>query len=317
MADLIVYLIPAGVMGGLGLALSGALLIAAKKFYVYEDPNIDLVENMLPGANCGGCGLSGCRKFAEAIVAGEEDLNCPVGADGMMEQIAVALGLELASQQPMVAHVMCEGLQSSAQFNGEYHGIHDCRAAHLVGQSDRSCKYGCIGLGTCVQACEFDAIEIYDGIAHIIPENCVACGKCVPACPRGIIEMIPKGRQVFVPCKSFDLGKRVTQVCEIGCIGCRKCEKACNYDAIGFDDNLAWVKWDNCVKCLDCVVACPRDLIKVRDMKLYIVEPEDLKVGLDDKGRKTVEAKQRRAEKLAAQQAEEEAKAAAGGEEAQ
>ena len=106
MADLIVYLIPAGVMGGLGLALSGALLVAAKKFYVYEDPNIDLVEEMLPGANCGGCGLSGCRKFAEAIVAGEEDLNCPVGADGMMEEIAVALGrhLERRSVERIVGH---------------------------------------------------------------------------------------------------------------------------------------------------------------------------------------------------------------------
>jgi len=297
------YLLPAGIMGALGITLSGVLLIAAKKFYVYEDPRIDEVEELLPGANCGGCGLSGCRKFAEEMVAGTPDLNCPVGASGMMEAIAKALGLELASQQPMVAHVMCEGLQSSAQFNGEYHGIHDCRAAHLVGQSDRSCKYGCIGLGTCVQSCEFDAIEIYDGIAHIIPENCVACGKCVPACPRDIIVMIPKGRQVFVPCKSFDMGKRVTQVCEIGCIGCRKCEKACQYEAIGFDDNLAWVKWDKCVKCLDCVEACPRDLIKVRDMKLYVVEPEHLKHGLDAKGEKTIEAKKRRAEKLAQKQA--------------
>jgi electron transport complex protein RnfB len=122
--------------------------------------------------------------------------------------------------------------------------------------------------------------------------------------------MIPKGRQVFVPCKSFDLGKKVTEVCEIGCIGCKKCLKACNYEAIGFDDNLAWVKWENCTKCLDCVVACPRDLIKVRDMKLYIVEEDELKVGLDLQGRKTIEAKQRKAERMAANQAAEEAAAA-------
>lgn len=307
-------ILPAGIMGTLGLLLSGVLYVAAKKFYVFEDPRIDTVEGMLPGANCGGCGLPGCRLFAEAIVAGGDDLNCPVGAEGMMEAIAEVLGLELAKHEPMVAHVMCEGLQSSAQFNGEYHGVQDCRAAHLVGQSDRSCNYGCIGLGTCVVACEFDAIEIYDGIAHIIPENCVACGKCVPACPRSIIEMIPKGRQVFVPCKSFDMGKKVTQVCEIGCIGCKNCFKACNYEAIGFDDNLAWVIWDNCTKCLDCVVACPRDLIKVRDMKVYVVEPDELKVGLDERGEKTIAAKQRKAEKMAAKKlaAEEAEKAAAG-----
>ena len=274
-------LIPAGIMGGLGALLSGSLLAAAKKFYVFEDPRIGEIEELLPGANCGGCGKAGCKAFAEAMVAGEEGLSCPVCSADAMECIAKVMGSSLAASEPVVAHVMCEGLQSSAQFNGLYAGITDCRAAHLVGQVDRACSYGCIGLGTCVEACPFDAIDVYDGIAHIIPEKCVACGKCVEACPRDIIVLIPKGRRVFVPCKSLDAGKVVTKVCEIGCIACKKCVKVCPSDAIVFENNLASVDQSRCTLCNECVVACPRDLIKVRDLVDYVVSPGDLKRGLD------------------------------------
>ncbi len=292
-------LVPAGVMGGLGLLLAGSLLVAAKKFYVFEDPRIGEIEGLLPGANCGGCGKAGCKAFAEAMVGGEEGMSCPVCSTDMMAAIAKVMGEDLSSVEPVVAHVMCEGLQSSAQFNGMYTGITDCRAAHLVGQVDRACSYGCIGLGTCVQACPFDAIDVYDGIAHIIPEKCVACGKCVEACPRGIIALIPKGRRVFIPCKSFDAGKVVTKVCEIGCIGCKKCVKVCPSDAIFFDNNLAAIDQSRCTQCHECVIACPRDLIKIRDLADYVVSQHDLKKGLDHI-----------AAALRTKQAEEQAKAA-------
>jgi Na+-translocating ferredoxin:NAD+ oxidoreductase subunit B len=274
-------LIPAGVMGGLGALLAGSLLVAAKKFYVFEDPRIGEIAALLPGANCGGCGKAGCNAFAEAMVGGEEGLRCPVCSTDAMEAIARVMGAVMAAGEPLVAHVMCEGLQSSAQFNGMYAGITDCRAAHLVGQVSRVCSYGCIGLGTCVAACPFDAIDVYDGIAHIIPQKCVACGKCVEACPRDIISLIPKGRRVFVPCKSVDAGKVVTKVCEIGCIGCKKCVKVCPSDAIIFDNNLAAVDQARCTQCNECVLACPRDIIKVRDLAEYVVRAEDLKKGLD------------------------------------
>jgi Na+-translocating ferredoxin:NAD+ oxidoreductase subunit B len=274
-------LIPAGVMGGLGALLAGALLVAAKKFYVFEDPRIGEIAALLPGANCGGCGKAGCNAFAEAMVGGEQGMRCPVCSADALAAIAQVMGAETVSGEPLVAHVMCEGLQSSAQFNGMYTGITDCRAAHLVGQVSRVCSYGCIGLGTCVAACPFDAIEVYDGIAHIIPEKCVSCGKCVEACPRDIIVLLPKGRRVFVPCKSVDAGKVVTKVCEIGCIGCKKCEKVCPSDAIIFDNNLAAVDQSRCTQCNECVLACPRDIIKVRDLADYVVSQTDLKKGLD------------------------------------
>jgi RnfABCDGE-type electron transport complex B subunit len=304
---MIEVLIPAGVMGGLGLLLSLALLLAAKRFYVYEDPRIGQVEELLPGANCGGCGKAGCKAFAEALVAGE-DGNCPVCGQDAMTEIARLLGKELGGAEPLVAHVMCEGLLSSASFNGMYQGIDDCRAAHLVGQVDRVCSYGCIGMGTCVEACAFDAIETYNHIARVIPENCVACGKCVEACPRELIVMIPKGRQVFIPCKSFDSGKVVSKVCEIGCIGCRKCVKACPSDAIWFDDNLAEINLEKCTQCYECVVACPRHLIKVRDLAEFVVTEDDLKQGFDtvaealwtERAREKAEAEQKRRAELAA-----------------
>jgi len=273
-------LIPAGVMGGLGLVLSALLLFAAKKFYVFEDPRIGEVEELLPGANCGGCGKAGCKAFAEALVSGEEG-NCPVASSEAMSLVAAVLGTELGGAEPLVAHVMCEGLRSSATFSGMYQSIEDCRAAHLIGQVDRSCSYGCVGMGSCVDACAFDAIEIYAGVSRIIPENCVACSKCVEACPRELIVMIPKGRQVFVPCKSLDSGKVTTKVCEIGCIGCQKCVKTCAYDAIPFGDNLARIDPEKCTQCYECIVACPRHLIKVRDLNEFMVTESALKQGLD------------------------------------
>lgn len=267
-------------MGGLGLVLAAALLFAAKKFYVYEDPRIGQTENLLPGANCGGCGKAGCKAFAESLVAGE-DGNCPVASSEAMQAIAALLGKELGPPEPVVAHVMCEGLRSSATFNGMYQGISDCRAAHLVGQVDRACSYGCVGLGTCIEACAFDAMEIYNGVCRVIPENCVACGKCVEACPRDLIVLIPKGRQVFIPCKSLDSGKTTTRVCEIGCIGCAKCVKVCPSEAIDFGNNLARIITEKCTQCYECVVACPRDIIKVRDLAEFMVTDADLKKSFD------------------------------------
>jgi len=294
-------------MGGLGLLLAGALFAAAKKFYVFEDPRIGQVEDLLPGANCGGCGKAGCKAFAEMLVAGE-DGNCPVASAESMEAIAEVLGKKLGGADPIVAHVMCEGLKSSANFNGLYEGIHDCRAAHLVGQVDRACSYGCIGLGSCVEACAFDAIEIYNGIARVIPENCVACNACVEMCPRDIIVMIPKGRQVFIPCKSLDAGKVVTKVCELGCIGCKKCVKVCPSDAIEFENNLARIITEKCTSCYECVDACPRHIIKVRDLSDFVVTEKDMKLSFDSVA---AAAWAKRAEEKAA---EEKAKLAAGGE---
>ncbi len=304
---MIEVLIPAGVMGGLGLLLAGALFAAAKKFYVFEDPRIGQVEELLPGANCGGCGKAGCKAFAEALVAGE-DGSCPVASSEAMEAIATVLGKDLGGGNPEVAHVMCEGLKSSATFNGLYQGIKDCRAAHLVGQVSRACSYGCIGLGSCVEACAFDAIEIYNGVARVIPENCVACGACVEMCPRDLIVMTPKGRQVFVPCKSRDAGKVVTKVCELGCIGCKKCVKVCPSDAIGFDNNLAWIITDKCTQCYECVDACPRHIIKVRDLAEFVITEQDLKLSFDSIA--TAAWNKKAEEKAAA----EKAKAATGGE---
>jgi ferredoxin len=118
-----------------------------------------------------------------------------------------------------------------------------------------------LGLGTCAKVCPFDAIHIEDGIAVVDEEKCTACGKCVSACPKGLLELVPVSKRVRVACNSNDKGKEVKQSCSVGCIGCRMCVKACEFDAIEFKDNLAHINYDKCTQCLACVEKCPTNAI--------------------------------------------------------
>ena len=85
---------------------------------------------------------------------------------------------------------------------------------------------------SCVDACPFDAIHIVDGIAVVDKEACKACGKCVDACPKHLIELIPYKQKTFVQCNSNEKGKALMDVCQVGCIGCRLCERNCEAGAI-------------------------------------------------------------------------------------
>lgn len=133
--------------------------------------------------------------------------------------------------------------------------------AFVPGGGAKACAYGCLGYGSCVKACAFDAIHIIDGIAVVDRETCKACGKCVDACPRHLIELIPYTQKVMVGCSSHDKGKAVTSSCETGCIGCKKCEKVCPNEAIRVDDFCAHIDYDKCTGCGACREACPRNVI--------------------------------------------------------
>lgn len=255
-------LYPVLVLGGLGGALAVLLLVAARRFAVHEDPLVAAVEGALPGANCGGCGKAGCHAFAEALVATRDTrLYCPPGGSETAARAAELLGIEVSARDPQVAVVMCRGDHAASSTVGRYAGLPDCRAASLVDGGEKACSYGCLGLGSCVTACQFGAIRIENGIAVVDPGRCTACGLCIPACPRGIIRMAPTPTRVFVGCVSHDVGKTVRAVCTLGCIGCKRCVKACEYGAIQFDANLARVDDDRCTKCGACIAACPRNVI--------------------------------------------------------
>ena len=250
-------------IGGLGIIFGAILGFASKIFAVDEDPRVGMVQECLPGANCGGCGYPGCGGLAAAIVAGKAPVNsCAPGGAKAAAAIAEVMGVVAEETEPMVAFVKCGGTCDKAQNKYEYDGIDDCiMASQLAGASSKACAYGCMGLGSCVKACKFDAIKIENGVAVVNPDLCVACGKCVSTCPKKIIDLVPKKKKVKVQCSSKDMGKAVMSVCSAGCIGCKMCEKTCKFDAIHVIDNIAVIDYDKCKNCGMCANKCPKKVI--------------------------------------------------------
>lgn len=251
-------------LGGLGLLFGVTLGFASKKFAVEEDPKIGQVRAVLPGANCGGCGYPGCDACAAAMVAGEIGADgCPVGGPKVAQQVGEILGVEVEEKEKTVAFVKCSGSSQCRKTRAEYPGAKSCSEAAAAGMGDsKDCSYGCLGIGDCVKVCKFDAIEVIDGVAVVNEEKCTSCGACVKACPKAIIEIVPDSKKVRVACSSNEKGKAVKDACSVGCIGCTLCVKACQYDAIIFENNLAKVNYEKCVQCNACVLKCPTKSIK-------------------------------------------------------
>jgi Na+-translocating ferredoxin:NAD+ oxidoreductase RNF subunit RnfB len=255
--------IPVLILGGLGAVFGVGLSFASKKFAVEVDERIEPVRNALPGANCAACGFSGCDAFAEAVVAGNAQADgCPVGGSAAAAQIAEIMGVEAVEKAPETARVICRGDCNSSVSKYEYSGIVDCAAAAEMYGGPLACSYGCMGLGTCKNACPFDAIVIENGLARILEQKCTACGKCVAVCPKKIIRLVPRTSRVTVACSSLDKGAVVRKNCNVGCIGCRRCAKVCPVDAISFrDGTLADIDPVKCINCGKCIEECPTGAI--------------------------------------------------------
>lgn len=252
-------LIPAGVLGGLGVLFGIGLAVAAKKLTIQVDEKQEKLMAIMPGANCGGCGYPGCEGYAAALAKGEaEPMLCPVGGAALTAQIAEILGVEVAEREAKVALVRCHGTRDKAKDKHLYHGIQDCFAAALFQEGAKACAYGCLGLGTCVRACPFDAIHVSDaGVAVVDEDACTGCGQCAGACPKNLIDMVPKGLPVKVLCHNEAKGKAVKVVCEVGCIGCGLCAKVCPVGAIEMKNNLPVIDNEKCIGCLMCAEKCP------------------------------------------------------------
>lgn len=250
-------------VGGTGLLIGLFLGVSGKKFAVEVDETEVAVREELPGNNCGGCGYPGCDGLAAAIAKGEAPVNaCPVGGAPVADKIAAIMGQEVGESVRMTAFVKCTGDCEETTVNYKYSGVEDCDMLGFVpGGGPKACNHGCLGYGSCVKACQFDAIHIVNGIAVVDKEACKACGKCVAACPKQLIELIPYEQKVMVGCNSKDKGKAVTSACKVGCIGCKKCEKGCPAGAITVTDNVAHIDYEKCTNCGACKDLCPRKVI--------------------------------------------------------
>lgn len=268
-------------LGAIGLIASIILYVASKKFAVYEDPRIAQVAEVLPQANCGGCGYPGCSGFAAACVkAGSlEGKLCPVGGQPTMEKVAGILGLEAAASEPKVAVVRCNGTCANRPRVTQYDGVRSCVIANSTYGGETGCTFGCLGCGDCVAACKFDAIHMNPetGLPEVDEEKCTACGACSKACPRAIIEIRPKGknnRRVYVQCVNKDKGVIARKACAAACIGCGKCVKACPFEAITLAANLAYIDPAKCKSCRKCEMECPQNAIIAKNFPPRKPKPE-------------------------------------------
>lgn len=252
----------------LGAVLAAVLYFVAQKFKVEEDPRIDEVEKMLPGANCGGCGFAGCRGMAEALVKNDDisALYCPVGGGDVMKAVADYLGKAAPEREPQVAVVRCAGTCANRPRTNQFDGAPSCAVVAATYGGETGCTFGCLGKGDCTAVCEFGAITMNPetGLPEVDDEKCTACGACVKACPKGVIELrkkFPKSRKVYVSCVNKDKGGVARKSCKAACIGCGKCAKVCPFGAITVENNLAFIDSTKCRLCRKCVVECPTGAI--------------------------------------------------------
>ncbi len=256
------------VLGVTGLVAAVLLYIVAQKFKVEEDPRIDQVQEVLPGANCGGCGFAGCRALAEACVKATslDGLLCPVGGAPTMAKVGEILGLAPVEAAPKVAVVRCNGTCEARPRTSEYNGAPSCQIMHNLYVGESACPFGCLGCGDCVAACTFGALSMdpETGLPVVDDEKCTSCGQCVKACPRHIIELRnkgPKSRRMVVLCVNKDKGAPARKACLNACIGCGKCQTVCEFDAITVENNLAYIDFNKCRLCRKCEDACPTHAI--------------------------------------------------------
>ncbi|MDR0857873.1 MAG: RnfABCDGE type electron transport complex subunit B, partial [Oscillospiraceae bacterium] len=257
-------LIPAGVLGGLGAVFGAALSYASQVFAVETDPREGEILEVLPGANCGGCGFAGCANYASAVVSGEAAPNlCVPGGADVTAQVAAVMGVEADAPERVVAFVRCSGgVRSERQY--DYSGLGDCFAAlNAIGGGPLTCRFGCLGLGSCTRICPEGALSLVNGVAFVDRERCTACGQCVTHCPKHLITRIPYNAAIRVGCNSHAKGAALRKLCEAGCIGCGICAKNCPANAISLDDNLAVIDYEKCTHCGLCAEKCPRKIIEV------------------------------------------------------
>ncbi len=256
----VIIVVAIGAIAGVGLSIASVVM------EVPQDEKMLAVREALPGANCGGCGYSGCDAYAEAVAKGEALTNlCAPGGAETVATISEIMGVEAGKFQEKAAYVRCNGGCENTTKKFEYRGINTCSALNALLGGDNSCSFGCLGLGDCVKACSNSGIKISDnGVAEVVTSLCNGCGSCVSTCPRNIIDLIPKAqRHMEVKCSNTHKGAAANKVCKVVCIGCGLCVKQCEFDAIKVENNLAHIDPAKCTLCGKCAEKCPKKCIEL------------------------------------------------------
>ena len=256
-------LIPAGILLAVAAIFAVVLVILSQKLAVKRDPRVEEVLSHLPKANCGGCGYPGCEGFAAALCEGKASLSaCNTTPRAEREAIAAVLGLTDAGGEETVAVVRCNG-GTDCKDRYDYVGYGDCPSVQLLAGGRKACDFGCLGMGSCLRACDKQAISRNEkGIPEVKKDLCISCGHCIAACPRGLVGRVPKRAKVYVACRSTCPGKEVRAACKGGCIGCGLCAKNCPEGAISVVRNLAVIDYSKCVGCGICAEKCPSKCIR-------------------------------------------------------
>ena len=252
-----------GILAGLMLAIASIVMA------VPVDEKAEAIRAELPGVNCGACGFSGCDGYAAALSQGKTDCTtlCAPGGSEVSKKIAQITGLSAGEVEPMAAVVLCQGNAHNAGTKLIYSGVESCKMATQLFGGPKDCIYGCVGFGDCVAACPYEAIQICDGVARINPLTCRACKACINTCPKHIIELMPLHKaKATVLCANKEKGALTRKQCKAGCIGCMKCVKACEYDAVKVENFCAKVDYTKCVGCGKCHEACPVKAIDVIEL---------------------------------------------------
>lgn len=253
----------------LGLVAAVLLAVASRVFHVEEDPRVQAVLEVLPGANCGGCGFAGCEGYATAVV---NDPAIPANrccAGGAEVRIAVGelTGKAVAEADPLRSLRRCDKNAGNVALRYQYEGMPSCAAAAMLRGGVDTCKYSCLGFGDCVQVCPFGAMRIEEGVVRINANLCTGCGACTSACPRGVLELVPKRARIAVFCNSRDKLRAVSDVCDVGCISCGKCIRNCPAKALSMKDNRVEVDQRLCLSYGDdcgqvCISSCVRHILR-------------------------------------------------------
>ncbi len=263
----IAFIVPLAFLFGIGLA------VLAKVFEVKEDPRIGLIQNALPGVNCGACGFPGCSGYADAILKRGVDINlCTPGGEKSAKKIGDILGIKPLTKIKMVAKVMCLGDDRIAMKDYIFDGEDDCSVVYNLFNGEKKCKYGCVGNGNCARVCPTGAVKRDELNRVWIDSNlCIGCERCLTVCPPKVIKMVPENGGHFVACSSYYNGKIVKQICKKGCIGCKICERVSDPGRIVVNNNLAVVNYSLKASLQQAAMKCPADVIlPIIDQKAFI-----------------------------------------------